>query len=275
MSSSSSDLDAFMQLKGCDDVTVSGETHDLHYGLVAAAGSVLGALLGSDQYPQAFEIATFGWGGDPAVQESLGAEIDEQMAQSRSTNIAIGGHRARRSPPWRSAAPSSTHGIASMQAPPMFTFTISKQMDTASPDLFLAWCYRNFQKEKSKTKGLFKKARVIIRKSSGIGAAVPIPGLDMTAAANLAHTFLAFRFEDVAVEQISFEVGTDTTSREVIMFSFQKMEISYIPQLNVLLPGMRSIANIKGWEFHKYETWGSSETALERIVSRAVGKMMP
>ena len=260
-SGSSSDIDAFMQMKGCDDVTVSGETHDLHYGLIAAAGSVLGALLGSDQYPQAFEVTRLAWGGGMLRDDARQAESERQWAEEDR----------QKQDKWRVEHNKviKPHRIIE-KSKPYYTFTIEKDMDTASPDLYLAWCYRN--QRINEDLGLFKKVRIIIRKASGIGMAVPVPGMDATAAANLAHTFMALRFEKVAVESINWEVSGDTQTRETVTFSFQKMELSYIPQLNVILPGMRSVANIKGWDFPpgKNDTWGSSETALERLVSKVM-----
>src|SRR6516165_432926 len=95
-------VDGFMMFQTSDDgVSVSGETHDMRYGLgqsaLGAAASVASALkpgLGGKPYGSAFEVITFTWSGGISDYTS-GAELMERIAATAQDLPGTDKHRGQ------------------------------------------------------------------------------------------------------------------------------------------------------------------------------------
>ena len=110
--------DTYMELS---DPSVWGETYDSQFGM-GPEGRRLGA----------FEVATFKFG--------VSAAADDDAAKGGTPGGAASGGRAGAASGGRATAPSGGRTTAAIKEPTLQNITISKFIDKASPDLFLACC---------------------------------------------------------------------------------------------------------------------------------------
>lgn len=89
-------------------------------------------------------------------------------------------------------------------------FTITKEMDLSSPDLFRAYC----STQDLENRDVFDSATVSLRKATG-GAR---------------QTFLTFTFADLVVAGYSLDMSGDASPKETITISFGKVKAEYKPQ---------------------------------------------
>ncbi|MGF1580237.1 MAG: type VI secretion system tube protein Hcp [Gemmataceae bacterium] len=96
----------------------------------------------------------------------------------------------------------------------LFTFTITKEIDAATPFLFQAFCERWSAKPKDKQQGKFAKARVSVRKAGGTP-----------------FTYLQYEFTDVHI--YSWELSNkdgDDLPEETVEFCATGYNMLYFPQ---------------------------------------------
>jgi type VI protein secretion system component Hcp len=84
---------------------------------------------------------------------------------------------------------------------------ITKQMDTASPGLFLSLC----------NAGLHNEVKLVQRRSGG---SLKTPG----------EIFIAMAFKHVVVTHVDWGVGETATPVETVKMKFDTIEIEYLPQ---------------------------------------------
>ena len=89
-------------------------------------------------------------------------------------------------------------------------FTITKEMDISSPDLFRAYC----STQDLEHRDVFDSATVTLRKATGKARAA----------------FLTYTFNDLLVVGYSLDLGSDATPKETITLSFAKVRAEYRPQ---------------------------------------------
>jgi type VI protein secretion system component Hcp len=111
-------------------------------------------------------------------------------------------------------------------------FTITKEMDLSSPDLFRAYC----STQDLKTRDVFNSGTVTLRKATGGSRAV----------------FLTYSFEDLVVVGYSLDIGADAKAKETVTISFAKVRAEYKPQkatgeLGAVVKG--------GWDFIERTSW--------------------
>jgi len=113
---------------------------------------------------------------------------------------------------------------------PLFTFSVTKEIDSASPELFLAFC--NCATDQDNPLAV---ARVTLRKAGG-----PDP-----------LNYLIYNFTGVAIKtwKLNCKDGADLPEEE-IEFTFQELLITYTPQTTKGVQG-RDLS--MGWNFGSHE----------------------
>ncbi len=112
----------------------------------------------------------------------------------------------------------------------LFTFTVTKEIDAATPFLFQAFCRR--WSNAADPKGKFAKARVTVRKAGG----APL-------------VYLKYEFTDVWM--YSWELSNkdgDDLPEETIEFCARTYAMQYFPQSNTGV-AVRSKPFMAGWDF--------------------------
>jgi type VI protein secretion system component Hcp len=229
-------IDAFMMFKGgTKGITIKGESRDLRYGFGSALNVVNALADRGLTYDDAFEVINFRFDGDSEAKATAD-EGEKDAFRKMPGELARAQFRVLK---------------------------VEKQIDSATPDLFLAWCKR----------AKFDRAKIILRKSGGVH-------LPLGPVSNMPLAFLELRFLNVFIEGLEWDLpGSEMLPRETVRFSCEAMEVSYIPQLAPMvgdvanpLGGMGNPfrINIKGWNIAHNDNW-SSESGLTTARINAVG----
>src|SRR5262245_57968070 len=197
--------DAYMELQ---DPEVWGETHDDQFGM---EGRALGA----------FEISKFDIDISAAEDDNQKKRANSQSGSGGQNNSGGGGGGNN----------SSGRKAAKHEEATLDTFTITKHIDKASPDLFLACC--------KKTK--IEWGIISIRESG-----------EFADDKYKRKPYLVLEFRNLSVK--SFKWGIDpgdaegAASMETIEFDFETVLIKYSRQD---LSGQHRVVKIKGWNRQK------------------------
>jgi type VI secretion system Hcp family effector len=208
-------VDAFMRLSG-SKAHVLGESFDhTHGGKKHALG--------------AFEIFSFDWG----VGLTGGDGSDTTPAPAAAP---AGGTRQSQAAAKQPVAPKKDkyQAIANMDVE-LKPFTVTKEVDLATPDLFLACC----------KKAPFETAQITFRKA---GQEEPVK-------------YMVFHFTKVYVQSLDLKLApgesSDKGGEETVTFLYGSCQITYHPQLESGSPGS---PKIKGWDREKnVETAGDKD----------------
>jgi type VI secretion system secreted protein Hcp len=127
-------------------------------------------------------------------------------------------------------------GLKKKGYPAPFGFTIEKEIDTASPDLFVAYCQSFAAKEVSQIPA-FTSAKLTLRKAGGTE---PLK-------------FFKMEFKKVYVTGYTLSTNEDGKSKEKVDFRFVACSMWYQPQ-QATGTGMGSPRSV-GWDFWRRGRW--------------------
>jgi type VI secretion system Hcp family effector len=207
-------VDGFMRLSG-SKAHVLGETQDPRFG-------------GRREKLGGFEIFSFDWG----VGLTGGDASDDTPAPAAAPAAGAKQSAAAK----QSVAPKKDkyQAVANMDVE-LKPFTVSKEVDLATPDLFLACC----------KKAPFETAQITFRKA---GQEEPVK-------------YMVFHFTKVYVQSLDLKLApgesSDKGEEETVTFLYGSCQITYFPQLETGAPGS---PKIKGWDREKnVETAGDKD----------------
>jgi type VI protein secretion system component Hcp len=225
-------LDGFLELLGPDDQPVGGETTDRSFkgkGIAIEDFSMGDSTSEDDEKKKVKGKGSQGQHKGSqgqqagAVSSPSGAGVTDLLAQL----TALLSQAARGLPSAGGAAPllaaqvkADAQGHQAAQAKPegRLCFSVSKDMDLASPALFQAYCRMKTWREptaaKDKTLGQFSGATVTLRKFFG----------------PMAFSFLIFKFTEVRIISYSLSVGDDAVPKEKLQFKFKTYTVEYTAQ---------------------------------------------
>lgn len=175
-------------------------------------------------------------GGQPAVTgECLDAVFSKKKAMqltsfTLSSQVDLTGGKPEREdeeaeeiyqPPGPQKTPSKN----------LFTFTITKEIDNATPDLLLGFCQRWATQNVT-----WELARVTVRKAGG-----GLPAID----------YLIYEFTNVYVRSWTLEnQDADDLPEEEVEFAFDTCRMQYYPQS---ASGVRKSMKEGGWDFGNHK----------------------
>lgn len=181
---------------------------------------------------KAMEIQSFGIGSSDSLAEKA-KEREEKRNEERDKEMEDDGNDLRLKGHKSVGSTTSMLSPTAKDEPEQFAFTISKEMDSASPGLFHAYV----SAVRPTGRKVFPTATVYLRRSGG-------------AATGAGLTFLQFDFEEVSV--LSYRMRSQGNRRPVedITFRFFKQRMHYYPQLK---SGANDAPVIAGWDVKLYE----------------------
>ncbi len=206
-------LDGFLQLIGPDNQPLGGETLDRSFK------------------GRAIAIEEFSMGDSTSDDDE---KKKHQAAQGQQTGTGQTPSTTA-TKPLLDAVKADAHGqqAAQVKTEEKLCFSVSKDMDVASPALFQAYCrmkaWREPNSEKDKTLGQFPAATVTLRKFFG----------------PMAFAFLVFKFTQVRIISYSVSVGDDAVPKEKLQFKFSTYTVEYTAQEST---GARGETKTSNWD---------------------------